>query len=89
MRKKSSDLLRHVKKLLGDKYTSFDQELFKQLYQYLPPTIQRNLFSVKSKLLMKLLTSLMSLWRLPVDTLSSVASIGTKVDTQLLPELVT
>ncbi|KAG0727286.1 hypothetical protein GWK47_034964 [Chionoecetes opilio] len=48
---KPSDLLRRMKKLLGDKYTSFDQDLFKQLfYQRLPPTIHLNLLSIRSKL---------------------------------------
>ncbi|KAK8378760.1 hypothetical protein O3P69_009462 [Scylla paramamosain] len=40
-----------MKKLLGDKYTSFDKELFLQLfYQRLPPDTQRCLFTVKNKL---------------------------------------
>ncbi|KAK8392353.1 hypothetical protein O3P69_014600 [Scylla paramamosain] len=48
---KPTDLLRCMKKLLGDKYTSFDKELFLQLfYQRLPPDTQRCLFTVKNKL---------------------------------------
>ncbi|KAK8385614.1 hypothetical protein O3P69_016412 [Scylla paramamosain] len=48
---KPTDLLRRMKKLLGDKYTSFDKELFLQLfYQRLPPDTQRCLFTVKNKL---------------------------------------
>ena len=40
-----------MKKLLGDKYSTFDQDIFKQMYyQRLPTTIQSNLFSVKNKL---------------------------------------
>ncbi|KAK8384951.1 hypothetical protein O3P69_014485 [Scylla paramamosain] len=40
-----------MKKLLGEKYTSFDKELFLQLfYQRLPPDTQRCLFTVKNKL---------------------------------------
>ncbi|KAK8373296.1 hypothetical protein O3P69_012393 [Scylla paramamosain] len=40
-----------MKKLLGDKYTSIDKELFLQLfYQRLPPDTQRCLFTVKNKL---------------------------------------
>ena len=48
---KPSQLLNRMKQLLGDKYHSFDAELFKQLfYQRLPPAIQRSLFSVKDNL---------------------------------------
>ncbi|KAK8373724.1 hypothetical protein O3P69_007839, partial [Scylla paramamosain] len=48
---KPTDLLRRMKKLLGDKYPSFDKELFLQLfYQRLPPDTQRCLFTVKNKL---------------------------------------
>ncbi|KAK8401050.1 hypothetical protein O3P69_002674 [Scylla paramamosain] len=48
---KPTDLPRRMKKLLGDKYTSFDKELFLQLfYQRLPPDTQRCLFTVKNKL---------------------------------------
>ncbi|KAK8389727.1 hypothetical protein O3P69_009017 [Scylla paramamosain] len=48
---KPTDLLRRMKKLLGNKYTSFDKELFLQLfYQRLPPDTQRCLFTVKNKL---------------------------------------
>ena len=48
---KPTDLLRHMKKLVGDKYHAFDADLFKQLfYQRLPTSIQQGLFTVKSKL---------------------------------------
>ncbi|KAK8388736.1 hypothetical protein O3P69_020618 [Scylla paramamosain] len=48
---KPTDLLRRMKKLLGDKYTSFDKELFLHLfYQRLPPDTQHCLFTVKNKL---------------------------------------
>lgn len=48
---KPSDLLRRMKRLLGDKYESFDQAMFSLLfYQRLPHTIQRHLFAVKNKL---------------------------------------
>ena len=48
---KPSQLLSRMKLLLGDKYQSFDAELFKQLfYQRLPSAIQRSLFSVKDNL---------------------------------------
>ena len=40
-----------MKKLLGDKYNTFDEDIFKQLYyQRLPTAIQSNLFNVKNKL---------------------------------------
>ncbi|MPC60000.1 Retrovirus-related Pol polyprotein from transposon 17.6 [Portunus trituberculatus] len=48
---KPSQLLHSMKQLLGDKYHSFDAELFKQLfYQRLLSAIQRSLFSVKDNL---------------------------------------
>lgn len=48
---KPSGLLRRMKKLLADKYATFDQEVFKQLYyQRLPSSIQGHLFTVKDKL---------------------------------------
>ena len=47
---KPTDLLRRMKKLLGDKYNAFDTDLFKQLfYQRLPTSIHQGLFTVKSK----------------------------------------
>ena len=56
---KPSDLLRRMKKLLGESYRTFDQTLFHHLfYQRLPPSIQRNLFSVKSKLTIEELAEL-------------------------------
>lgn len=48
---KPSELLRRMTQLLGDKYTSFDQDVFKQLFfQRLPTTIQNSLFTVKDTL---------------------------------------
>ena len=48
---KPSNLLLRMKKLLGDRYSTFDKDIFKQLYyQRLPAAIQTNLFSVKDKL---------------------------------------
>lgn len=48
---KPSDLLRRMKRLLGDKYESFDKERFSRLfYQRLPLDIQQSLFSVKGKI---------------------------------------
>lgn len=48
---KPSNLLLRMKKLLGDRYSAFDKDIFKQLYyQRLPAAIQTNLFSVKDKL---------------------------------------
>ena len=40
---KPSDVLRHMKKLLGDKYSAFDTDLFRHLYyQRLPLATQRS-----------------------------------------------
>ena len=48
---KPSDLYRRMKQLLGDKFHSFDADIFKQLfYQRLPPAVQRCLFSIKDSL---------------------------------------
>ncbi|XP_076036947.1 uncharacterized protein LOC143022564 [Oratosquilla oratoria] len=48
---KPSDLLRRMKRLLGDKYAAFDNSnLLHLFYQCLPPTIQGNLFSAKNKI---------------------------------------
>ena len=68
-------LLRRMKKLLGDKYDQFDKTLFLQLfYQRLPPTIQRNLFTVKSKLNIDELAELADefLQSIPGDQISSI-----------------
>ncbi|MPC49439.1 hypothetical protein E2C01_043238 [Portunus trituberculatus] len=49
---KPSDLLRRMKKLLDDKYDSFDKESFHHLYfQCLPTATQQSLCSIKGKLL--------------------------------------
>ncbi|XP_076069937.1 uncharacterized protein LOC143041775 [Oratosquilla oratoria] len=48
---KPSDLLRRMKRLLGDKCAVFDQSILVHLfYQPLPPTIQGKLFSANTKL---------------------------------------
>ena len=75
---KPTDLLRRMKQLLGDKYQSFDEDLFKQLfYQRLPPDIQRALISVKSKLPPDELANLADdyMATLPPVQASSVSSI--------------
>ena len=72
---KPTGLLRRMKKLLGDKNNQFDEALFLQLfYQRLPPTIQRNLFTVKSKLSIDELAELADefLQSIPGDQVASV-----------------
>ena len=85
-----TDLLRRMKKLLADKYDSFDKDLFKQLfYQRLPPTTQRSLFTVKTTLSVDALATLADEFvaALPPDQ-SAVASITTQDSTTHLTELV-
>ena len=66
---KPTDLLRRMKRLLSDKYATFDQSVFRQLfYQRLPSVIQANLFTVKDKL------SLEELAKLADDFMDSVPS---------------
>lgn len=56
---KPSDLLRRMKKFLGEKFESFDPLMFRHLYyQRLPPSIQQNLFAVKNKLTIEELAEL-------------------------------
>lgn len=82
---KPTDLLRRMKQLLGEKYQSFDPDLFKQLfYQRLPPAVQRSLFSVKDDLkpdaIAKLADEFMA--TLPGPLTSSVSSVVSERTTQ-------
>ena len=86
---KPTNLLHRMKKLLGDKYSSFDTDIFRQLYyQRLPATIQSNLFSVKDKLtideLAKLADDFMS--QVPAQ---SVSTMSTQHNYDQLASLVT
>ena len=88
---KPTDLLRRMKKLLGDKYNSFDKELFLQLfYQRLPPDTQRCLFTVKNKLSADELATLADefMATLPQGQPAAVASISAEDSTKQLVELV-
>ena len=84
---KPSDLLRRMKQLLGDKYQSFDADLFLQLfYQLLPHTIQRGLFTVKDKLQPDELANLADQFMatLPPTQHSPINNISTsQTDTQI------
>ena len=91
---KPSQLLRRMKQLLGDKYQSFDADLFKQLfYQRLPPATQRSLFSVKDTLQADAIATLADdfLTTLPSSQVSQAASVPSSDDNQLahLTKLVT
>lgn len=88
---KPTDLLRRMKKLLGDKYTTFDKDLFLQLfYQRLPPDTQRCLFTVKNKLSADELATLADefMATLPQSQPAAVASISAEDSTKQLVELV-
>ena len=91
---KPSDLLRRMKRLLGDKSGSFDTTLFTHLfYQRLPPALQRNLFSVKDKLPLPDLAQLADDYMDSVPTeptpTPSVAAVTSTSETQQLIHLVT
>ena len=94
---KPSQLLSRMKHLLGDKYQSFDPDLFKQLfYQRLPPHIQRSLFSVRDTLSIDAIASLADefLASLPPVQVSQVTSAPSTNDhlaqlTQLVSQLTT
>ena len=63
-----------MKRLLSDKYDKFDKALFLQLfYQRLPPAIQQNLFTVKTKLKIEELAELADefIQSIPGDKISS------------------
>ena len=81
---KPSDLLRRMKKLLGDKFQSFDQSMFTHLfYQRLPPALQRNLFSVKGKLSLDDLAQLADDYMASTPAEPSIAAVTAPPDTQL------
>ena len=85
-----SDLLHRMKNLLADKYSSFDTDLFKQLfYQRLPSTTQRSLFTVKTTLSVDALATLADefLAALPPEQ-SAVTSITAQDSTTQLAQLV-
>ena len=89
---KLSDLLRRMKRLLGDKFDSFDRTLFTHLfYQRLPPALQRNLFSVKDKLSLNDLAQLADdyMASTPAEHPPSVATVSSTSDTQQLVHLIT
>lgn len=88
---KPTDLLRRMKKLLGDKYNAFDNELFLQLfYQRLPPDTQHCLFTVKNKLSVDELATLADefMATLPQGQPAAVASVSAEDSTKQLVELV-
>lgn len=89
---KPSDLLRRMKRLLGDKSETFDQTVFAHLfYQRLPAALQRNLFSVKDKLplhdLAKLADDYMA--STPAEPSTSLSTVTASTDTQQLAHLIT
>lgn len=88
---KVGDLLRRMKRLLGDKYELFDQETLSHLfYQRLPPDLQRYLFSVKGKFqqddLAKLLDDIMV--SIPDAARPTVLRVANSSETQQLVALV-
>jgi len=88
---KPSDLLLRMKRLLGDKFDSFDRTLFTHLfYQRLPPALQRNLFSVKDKLELNDLAQLADdyMTSIPAEPPSTVATVTEATGTQQLVHLV-
>ena len=94
---KPSQLLSRMKQLLGDKYQTFDADLFKQLfYQRLPSHIQRSLFSVRDTLSLEALSKLAdeflaSLPRVQVSHVNSAPPPDDKLAqlTQLVSQLTT
>ena len=90
--KKPSDLLRRMKKLLGEKYQSFDAAMFRHLfYQRLPTAVQQNIFSVKNKLTIEELAELADEFTtsLPVKISAINTSQSPSTDISKLTELVT
>ncbi len=86
---KPSELLRRMKKLLGDKYTTFDQDVFKQLYyQRLPSTIQSHLFTVKDKLAIDELAKLADEFMATVTRLPAVHAVQASSDVTQLTDAV-
>ena len=89
---KPSDLLRRMKRLLGDKFQSFDQTLFTHLfYQRLPPAPQRNLFTVRDKLPLNDLAQLADdyMASTPAEPSTSITAVTASSDTQQLAQLIT
>ncbi|KAK8384638.1 hypothetical protein O3P69_014301 [Scylla paramamosain] len=78
-----------MNQLLGDKFQSFDSDLFMQLfYQRLPPAIQLGLFSVKDKLSPEEFASLADDFMATISPIpTSVAAITTKQDKPQLSHL--
>ncbi|XP_076069190.1 chromosome alignment defect 1 [Oratosquilla oratoria] len=87
---KPSDLLRRMKRLLGDKYATFDNSILLHLfYQRLPPTIQGNLFSAKNKLALDELATLADDFMASVPVARpTIANLADQSATQALTELV-
>ncbi|XP_076030418.1 uncharacterized protein LOC143018718 [Oratosquilla oratoria] len=87
---KPSDLLRRMKRLLGDKCAAFDQSILLHLfYQRLPPTIQGNLFSAKNKLSLEELATLADDFMASVPVARpTIAKLTKQSKTQALAELV-
>ena len=86
---KPSDLLRCMKKLLGDKSSAFGTDLIRHLYyQWLPLTTQHSLFSVKDKLSVEEIAQLADdfMATLPPDPSVASATVKLEADSHL-PEL--
>ena len=86
---KPTDLLRRMKKLLGNGYQTFDNSLFHHLfYQRLPSTIQKNLFSVKSKLSLEELAELADEFMATVPTEHNISTMNSTTEVDELKNLV-
>ena len=89
---KPSDLLRRMKRLLGDKSQTFDQTLLTHLfYQRLPAALQKDLFSVKNTLQLTDLAQLADdyMASIPAEPSTSLSAVTASSDTQQLVHLVT
>ena len=83
---KPCDLLRRMKKLLGDKYSALDTDLFRHLYyKRLPLATQRSLFSVKDKLTVEEIAQLADdfMVTLPPDPSVTSATVKSEADSHL------
>ncbi len=89
---KPSDLLRRMKRLLGDQPNTMDKTMFAHLfYQRLPPALQSSLFSVKDKLDLADLAQLADDYMSTVPSAtppSSVATVTNTADVQQLTHIV-
>ncbi|MPC52626.1 hypothetical protein E2C01_046499 [Portunus trituberculatus] len=87
---KPSGLPRLMKKLLDDKYDSFDKELIRHLYfRHLPITTQQSLFSIKDNLLVKEIAQLTDDFMATLLPSTSVVAVTEKSGQDLqLAELV-